>query len=349
MTDASDRFQAMLAARYAIAHELGQGGMATVYVAKDVKHHRTVALKVMHPGLATSMGPDRFEREVMVAARLQHPHIVTVYDSGETAGRYWYTMPYVAGESLRQRLDREGWLSVAEAVRITREIARALDYAHRRDIVHRDVKPENVLLTEEGQALLTDFGLARALHATPDSTLGRGARTGSGFFVGTPAYMSPEQGTGEHPVDARADLYALACVTFEMLTGEPPHPGPGFEAIFAQRLATPAPSVRERRRDVPEHVDAALQRAMSRRPAERFPTAHSFAQALDASASDGWTASTLTPPGMSAVAATPAAAAAAVAPEPVAVALAGWNRTLLAVAGIVVLGALGVLAAIALR
>ncbi|GLC23890.1 serine/threonine-protein kinase [Roseisolibacter agri] len=360
MPDVSDRFQTMLAGRYTIDRELGQGGMATVYVARDVKHHRMVALKVMHAGLAASMGPDRFEREVMVAARLQHPHIVTVYDSGETAGRYWYTMPYVAGESLRQRLAREGWLSVAEAVRITREIARALDYAHRRDIVHRDVKPENVLLTEEGQALLTDFGLARALHATPDSTLGRGAGTGAGFFVGTPTYMSPEQGTGEHPVDARADIYALACVTFEMLTGEPPHPGASMEAIFARRLEEPPPSVRERRRDVPEHVDAALRRAMSRHPAERFPTAFSFGQALDAQAADGWTGATPTPPGMPAVPTTPAAAASAFAPATATAtataamnaespALLRWNRTLLALAGIVTLGALAVLGAVVLR
>jgi serine/threonine-protein kinase len=264
------------------------------------------------------MGAERFAREVMVAARLQHPHVVTVYDSGESAGRCWFTMPYVAGESLRQRLDRDGWLSVPEAVRIAREVARALDHAHRRDIVHRDVKPENVLLTEDGHAMLADFGLARALNASPDSTLGRGARTGPGFYVGTPRYMAPEQGTGEHPVDARADIYALACVLYEMLTGAPPHPGDQLESIFAARLGAPAPPVRALRRDVPDAVEAALARALERAPADRFPTAFSFAQALEGQAPDAWTGSTPTPPWPAAVAAP--------APAPPGGALPAWRR-----------------------
>ncbi|MDF1505900.1 serine/threonine-protein kinase, partial [Roseisolibacter sp. H3M3-2] len=301
-TEASDRLRAALAGRYAIHRELGRGGMAAVYLADDLKHHRTVALKVMHPGLAPAMGAERFAREVMVAARLQHPHVVTVYDSGESAGRCWYTMPYVAGETLRQRLDRDGWLSVAESVRIAREVARGLDHAHRRDIVHRDVKPENVLLGEDGVAMLADFGLARAVNAAPDSTLGRGALTAPGFYVGTPRYMAPEQGTGEFPVDARADVYALGCVLYEMLTGEPPHPGEQLESIFAARLGGPAPSVRALRRDVPDPVEAALARALERVPADRWATALSFAQAMDGQTVDGWTARTATPPAPAAAA-----------------------------------------------
>src|SRR5215208_514921 len=200
MTDLQSELASSLAGRYTIERELGRGGMATVYLARDVRHDRPVALKVLHPELAASLGAERFTQEVRLAARLQHPHILSVHDSGEAAGLLWFTMPFVDGESLRDRLTRERQLPVAEAVRIVRETALALDYAHRHGVVHRDIKPENVLLDEDGHALVADFGIARALSG---QTL-----TSTGMAVGTPAYMSPEQASGEK-VDARTDVYAL--------------------------------------------------------------------------------------------------------------------------------------------
>jgi serine/threonine-protein kinase len=223
-----------LAGRYAIERELGHGGMATVWLARDLRYDRLVALKVLRPELAVSLGAERFLREIMLAARLQHPHVVSVYESGEieTAGHpgapvLWFAMPYVEGESLRERLRRQGRLPRREALRIAREAARGLHYAHEHGVIHRDVKPENILLTRDGSTLVADFGIARPTGSTSASHL-----TGTGIVVGTPAYMSPEQALGAE-LDARTDIYSLGCVLYEMLTGEPPHTGLTMHAIVA--------------------------------------------------------------------------------------------------------------------
>src|SRR5215212_9399780 len=198
--------------------------MATVYLAHDLRHDRPVALKVLHPELAASLGPDRFQREIRFAARLQHPHILTVHDSGEAAGQLWFTMPYVEGESLRDRLRRERQLPLEDALQIAREAARALDYAHRHGVVHRDIKPENILLTRDGSTLVADFGIARALG-------GDDGLTQTGMAVGTPAYMSPEQAAGDRTIDGRTDQFSLASVLYEMLAGEAPWTGPTAQAV----------------------------------------------------------------------------------------------------------------------
>ena len=259
--------------RYPIERRLGSGGMATVYLARDLKHGRLVALKVLHAELAATLGPERFEREIRVSARLQHPHILTMLDSGEAAGQLWFTMPYVRGESLRDRLRREGALPVEGALRITHEALQALACAHGEGIVHRDIKPENLLLSQDGSTLVADFGIARALGG------GGAALTETGLVVGTPAYMSPEQATGGE-VDGRSDLYSLACVCYEMLAGEPPYTGPTPQAIIAKRFHDPVPSVRRLRAGVPPGVDDALRRALASVPADRFATAAEFASAL---------------------------------------------------------------------
>jgi len=271
--DPRDQLQAGLAERYLLERELGRGGMATVYLARDLKHERPVALKVLLPESAASLGPDRFKREIKLAARLQHPHILTVHDSGEAAGQLWFTMPYVEGESLRDRLRRERQLPVDEALRITREAALALDYAHQEGVVHRDIKPENLLLTKDGSTLVADFGIARALGA--DEHL-----TQAGSSTGTPAYMSPEQANGDKAVDARTDVYSLGCVLYEMLAGEPPFTGSTAWAIVAKWLTEPIPSVRARRPDVSENVDLAIQRALTQSAADRFATMAEFVRAL---------------------------------------------------------------------
>ena len=262
-----------LADRYRIERELGRGGMATVYLATDLKHDRQVALKVLLPELAQSLGPERFQREIHFAARLQHPHILTVLDSGAAGGQLWFTMPYVEGESLRDRLRRERQLSVEESLRITREAAKALDYANEHGVVHRDIKPENILLTKDGSTLVADFGIARSIG-------GNEALTQTGFAVGTPAYMSPEQASGDKAVDARSDTYSLASVLYEMLAGEPPYVGGTAQAIIIKRFTEPVPSVRKIRPGVPESVDAALLRAMAPIAADRFASAGQFAQAM---------------------------------------------------------------------
>jgi serine/threonine-protein kinase len=232
--------------------------MATVYLARDLQHDRSVAVKVLHADLAAALGPERFQREIRFAARLQHPHILTVLDSGEAAGRLWFTMPYVEGESLRDRLRRERLLPVPDAVRIARQAAAALDYAHRQGVVHRDIKPENILLTRDGDALVADFGIARALSDAGESL------TQTGLTLGTPAYMSPEQASGATELDGRSDIYSLGCVAYEMLAGEPPFTGPSPQAVIAKRFSeTPLP-LRSRRPDIPEHLGRAGTRA--RRP-----------------------------------------------------------------------------------
>jgi serine/threonine protein kinase/tetratricopeptide (TPR) repeat protein len=259
--------------RYAIEGELGRGGMATVYLARDLKHKRPVALKVLRAELAASLGPERFQREIEFAARLQHPHILTVLDSGDVAGQLWFTMPYVEGESLRARLIREGQLPIEVALRIAWEAAQALQYAHDHGVIHRDIKPENLLLTTDGNTLVADFGIARALAG--DEHL-----TQTGMSVGTPAYMSPEQASGDKAVDARTDIYSLGCALYEMLAGEPPYTGPTAQSIIMKRFAEPVPSVRRGRPSVPERVDQVVQRALAPVPADRFATAAQFAQAL---------------------------------------------------------------------
>ncbi len=253
--------------------ELGRGGMATVFLAQDVKHLRPVALKVVHPELAAALGGDRFLREIGIAARLQHPHILPLYDSGEAGGFLYYVMPYVEGESLRDRLNREKQLSLEDTLRITGEVASALSYAHSQGVVHRDIKPENVMLSG-GHAVVTDFGIARAVTAAGDQSL-----TQTGTVVGTPAYMSPEQATGSE-IDGRSDQYALACVAYEMLVGEPPFTGATPQAVMARHsLATAsAPSIV--RSTITPSVDDAIMRALAKVPADRFTTTALFAEAM---------------------------------------------------------------------
>ena len=268
---------------YVLERELGRGGMATVYLAHDVKHARAVAVKFLLPRVAAEVGSERFLREILLAAQLHHPHILPLYDSGavkvdEADGgvttRPYYVMPYVEGESLRERLTRERRLPLEDALRITREIAEALDYAHRHNIVHRDIKPENILL-EEGHALVMDFGIARAITAAGEAQL-----TAIGLLVGTPAYMSPEQVGGESEVDGRSDIYSLGCVCYEMLIGEPPFSGSSVQGILVKRLIESAPPLRTVDQAIPAEVEAAVARALARDPADRFATAAGLSAAL---------------------------------------------------------------------
>jgi serine/threonine-protein kinase len=276
--DLPERLRASLAGRYAVERELGRGGMGVVYLARDLRHDRPVALKILLPGLALRSGAERFQREILLAARLQHPHILTVLDSGVAgepgAEQLWYTMPFVDGESLYARLNRVRQLPLDEALRIATEAARALAYAHEQGVVHRDVKPENILLTRDGTTLVCDFGIARALGEGDEPRLTR-----TGTQVGSPFYMSPEQ-TNDGEVDGRTDQFALAAVVFEMLTGEPPFAGRTLEAVIAKRLSNPTPSARALRDTVPPQVDAAIRKAMARAPDDRFATVTQFAQAL---------------------------------------------------------------------
>ena len=264
--------------RYSIERELGRGGMATVYLAQDLRHTRRVAIKVLRPELALALGPERFLQEIKLAAGLQHPNVLPVFDSGEAEGQLWYAMPYVEGESLREWLAREKQLAVEEALRLTHEVADALDYAHDQGLVHRDIKPENILLSH-GHALLTDFGIAQAVQRQGDERL-----TETGLTVGTPAYMSPEQAAGERHLDRRTDLYSLAVVLYEMLTGEPPYAGPTAQAVSAKRLGGQLPPVRRVRPTVPDSVEAVITKALAPVPADRFATAGEFASALTRSA-----------------------------------------------------------------
>ena len=270
-----------LSDRYEIEREVGAGGMATVYLARDIKHARQVALKVLHPDLAAALGPERFLAEIRTTANLQHPHILPLHDSGTAGGFLFYVMPFVAGESLRQRLERETQLPIDDAVRITREVLSALDYAHRHGIVHRDIKPENILL-HDGAALVADFGIALAVQQA-----GTQRMTQTGLSLGTPHYMSPEQAMGEKNVDGRADVYAAGAVLYEMLTGEPPFTGASVQAIVAKVMTERPMSPRTVRDTVPPYVEAAVLRALAKLPADRFGTAKEFADALDGRGNTG--------------------------------------------------------------
>jgi len=272
--DTAAQLSSALAGRYSVEGEIGAGGMATVYVARDLRHERRVALKVLKPELGAVLGVDRFLSEIKVTANLQHPNLLPLFDSGEAEGRLFYVMPFVEGESLRQRIDREKQLSVDEALHIATSIAGALDYAHRRGVIHRDLKPENILL-HEGQPLVADFGIALAV-----SNAGGARITQTGLSLGTPQYMSPEQATGDRAIDGRTDMYSLAAVLYEMLTGDPPHIGSTAQAIIAKVLTERPRSVRAGRAAVPAHVSAAIDQALEKLPADRFPTAHDFAEAL---------------------------------------------------------------------
>jgi eukaryotic-like serine/threonine-protein kinase len=278
MGDDLDRLKAAVADRYVIEREIGAGGMATVYLARDLRHDRPVALKVLDADLTSGIGPERFLREIRTTANLSHPHILPLFDSGVAGEILWYVMPYVAGESLRARLTRENQLPVDDAVRITREIADALSYAHAHGVVHRDVKPENILL-EAGHAVIADFGIARATEPAvrPGAVDGL---TGTGVVVGTPAYMSPEQAAGGKELDGRSDLYSLGCVLYEMLAGHPPFTGPSAESVVYQHLSAEPPRITGIRPGVPAGVAMALERALAKTAADRFHPAARFAEAL---------------------------------------------------------------------
>jgi serine/threonine protein kinase/Flp pilus assembly protein TadD len=266
-----------LSGSYDIERELGRGGMATVYLAQDARHKRRVALKVLHPDLSSSIGPDRFLREIQLAARLNHPHIVPLFDSGEAGGFLYYVMPVMEGETLRDRLLRDGQIPLDEALQLVRGIASALDYAHRQNIVHRDIKPENVML-QDGEAVVMDFGIGKAVTVAADDTL-----TQTGMVVGTPAYLSPEQAAGETRIDGRSDQYSLACVLFEMLSGKKPWTGPTAQSVISKRFSDPVPSLRSVYEKTPDEVENALLKALSRDAADRFATTVEFARALVAS------------------------------------------------------------------
>jgi serine/threonine protein kinase/Tfp pilus assembly protein PilF len=282
-----DRLGTALAGRYTVDRELGRGGMSTVYLADDLKHRRKVAIKVLRPELGALLGPERFIREIRIAAGLTHPHILPLYDSGAAAQQdggadqlLWFSMPFVRGESLRQKLSREKQLPVEEAMLIVRQVASALDYAHAHGLIHRDIKPENILI-HEGEAMVTDFGIAVASEA--DTTGDAESRlTDTGISLGTAEYMSPEQAAGERVLDARSDVYSLGCVLYELLTGEPPHSGPNAVAVMAKRFTEPAPRVRRLRPSVSNVIEQAIARALALDPADRFATAGAFAEALAA-------------------------------------------------------------------
>jgi serine/threonine-protein kinase len=275
MDDFLERLGSALSGRYTIDREIGQGGMATVYLAHDVRHDRNVALKVLRPELAAVVGGERFLAEIRTTANLQHPHILPLFDSGEADSFLYYVMPYVEGENLRGRIDREKQLGVDEAVAIARKVADALDYAHEHGVVHRDIKPANILLSERGEPLVADFGIALAVaHA------GAGRITETGLSLGTPHYMSPEQATGDRDVDPRSDVYALACVLYEMLAGQPPFHAPTAQAVLVRVLTAEVAPITMLRRTVPANVEGALIKGLEKLPADRFENAASFAEAL---------------------------------------------------------------------
>ena len=280
MTDPFADLNTALADHYVIDRELGRGGMALVYLARDVKHERFVALKTLRAEIAMALGRERFLREIKLAARLQHPNILPVYDSGDAAGTLYFVMPYVEGESLRERLEREPQLPLDEALQITREVADALAYAHSHDVVHRDIKPENIMLSG-GHAIVTDFGIARAIDAAGGDKL-----TETGLAIGTPAYMPPEQSAGTGKVDRRSDIYSLACVLYETLAGQPPFTGPTAQAIMARHSLDSVPRLKVVREAIPDDVEVVIERALEKVPADRYQTAVQFREALS-SASTG--------------------------------------------------------------
>jgi len=263
-----------LAGRYRIERPLGEGAMATVHLAEDLKHRRRVAIKVLNADLSAHLGPERFLKEIELTAGLQHPHILPLFDSGSAGGRLYYVMPYVEGGSLRGRLERETQLPVADAIRIATEIADALAYAHKRGVIHRDIKPENILL-QDGRALLADFGIALAVQQA-----GGARTTQAGLSLGTPQYMAPEQAMAEPVIDARADVYALGAVTYEMLSGDPPFTGPNTQAIVAKSMTERPRALRTLRDTIPSAVDEAVVTALAKLPADRFGSAAEFASAI---------------------------------------------------------------------
>src|SRR5688500_910502 len=269
-----NRLATALADRYRVERELGTGGMATVYLAHDLKHERDVAIKVLHPDLGAALGAERFLSEIRTTARLQHPHILPLLDSGEADGLLYYVMPLVTGETLRARLERERQLPVGDAVRIAREVASALDYAHRHAVIHRDIKPENVLL-HEGSALVAHFGIALAVQQAGGQRM-----TQTGLSLGTPQYMSPEQAMGERAIDARTDVYSLGAMTYEMLAGEPPFTGPTVQAIVAKVMSSEPAPIASLRKSVPASVAEAVHAALEKLPADRCESAKAFSDAL---------------------------------------------------------------------
>src|SRR6185295_8593384 len=274
MSDTRTRLFTALADRYRLGRQIGAGGMATVYLAHDLKLDRDVAVKVLRPELAAVLGTDRFLNEIKISARLDHPHILTLIDSGVADGFLYYIMPFVRGESLRDRLNRDTQLPLDEALDVIRQMTSALDYAHQKGIVHRDIKPENILL-HEGEAMLADFGIAIAVKEAGGNRL-----TESGVSLGTPQYMSPEQATGDRDLDARSDIYSIAAVLYEMLAGQPPHTGASVQAVITKLLTERPTHLRVLRDTVPESVDAAVAKALAKLPVDRYASAGDFARAL---------------------------------------------------------------------
>ena len=275
MTDSEARLAAALADRYRIERELGQGGMATVYLAEDLRHRRRVAIKVVHPELSAVIGSERFLKEIELTANLQHPNILPLFDSGSANGQLFYVMPFVEGESLRDRIRREKQLPIEDSLSISKEVASALDYAHRHGVIHRDIKPENILL-HDGRAVVADFGIALAMQQANG-----GRMTQTGMSLGTPSYMSPEQAMGDREIGPRSDVYALGAVTYEMLTGEAPFTGPTAQSIVAKVMTEEPASIILRRKTVPSTVEQAVLTALQKLPADRWGSAKEFSDALD--------------------------------------------------------------------
>ncbi len=278
MSDAVARLNAALEGRYAIERELGEGGMATVYLAEDIKHEREVALKVLKPEISATLGPDRFVLEIRTTARLNHPHILPLIDSGSADGFLYYVMPHVAGESLKERLKSEGQLPASDATRITEQVAAALDFAHGQGVIHRDIKPANIFL-HEGVAMVADFGIALAVTAAGGERM-----TEIGLSLGTPEYMSPEQAAGDEDIDGRADTYSLGCVLYEMLAGEPPFTGRSTQAILARHIVDPVPDLSAARSDVDTTLTKAITRALAKSPTDRFASPTAFVEAVQGAA-----------------------------------------------------------------
>ncbi len=270
-----EKLQDALREKYTVEREIGAGGMATVYRAMDIKHQRAVAIKVLRPELAASIGTERFLREIELAARLQHPHILPLYDSGSEGGFLYYVMPFVEGESLRDRLSRDGSLPLEQSVQLIREVASALEYAHSHGVIHRDIKPENILLSG-GHAVVADFGIAPALNAAS----GGEKLTGLGLSIGTPAYMSPEQATASDEVDAKSDVYSLGCVLYETLAGQQAFSGPSIQSVITKSISGPRPHVRSIRKTIPEAIDQVVVKSLAQDPAERYSSAAEFGDAL---------------------------------------------------------------------